>query len=120
MMVASDPKFGGFRPMISKGTIEPGETVLGCALRETQEELGLKDSNICSPAITVFDEYVVLKSVEYHLTIFAVEVMSKHDFDMPGSETKFTTWMTAESFMDRGRRDHQPILQKLVDILNES
>ena len=37
MMIASDPKFGGPRPMISKGKIEDGETQKQAALREAEE-----------------------------------------------------------------------------------
>lgn len=119
MMVASDPRFGGFKPMISKGTIEEDESQLDCAIREAIEEVGLVVENCIGTPFEIFNDYVSLRSVEYHMVIYAVEVKSKQDFIETGRETKFTTWMTLESFNDRGRKDHQPIVQTLHDMLVE-
>ena len=119
MMIASDPKFGGFKPMISKGTIEDNETTLECAIREAAEEVGLIASNMKTEPFEIFDQYVTLRSVEYHMTVFAVEVKSKLDFADTGCETKFTSWMTMQAFADRGRKDHQAIVEKLYKLLTE-
>jgi 8-oxo-dGTP pyrophosphatase MutT (NUDIX family) len=117
MMVASNPQFGGYKPMISKGSVEDNELVDECAFREAEEELGLTRDNCIGQPFLVFKDYVKLRSVEYNLTVYAVEVASKQNFIEPGSETKFTTWMSFESFMDRGRKDHQPIVQRLYESL---
>ena len=81
MMVSSDPKFGGPRPMISKGKIEQGETKLEAAVREAQEELGFKLRNARGSLKLVADERVELHSGAYDLTVFGVEIMDKYDFD---------------------------------------
>lgn len=119
MMVSSDPKFGGHRPMISKGKIEPGETKLSCALREATEELGFKERNARGKLIEIADERVTLYSGTYELAVFAVEVMDRYDFDKWCDETEFTLWLTAEQFRARGRRDHIKYVEKLEKIVKK-
>jgi len=113
MMVASDPKFGGPRPMISKGKIEEGETPLSCALREAEEELGLKQRNLRGNILEVFDGRIELYSCAYVLYVFGVEIQDRYDFDKWCDETEFTTWMTLESFRTKGRKDHVRFVEEL-------
>lgn len=119
-MVASDPKFGGSKPMISKGTIEEGEMPEFAAVREAAEELGLKQENIKGPLFRIFEGHVTLRSSNYALELFAAEVFSKTDFNKWDYETAFCTWMTNESFQVKGRRDHRPYVQTLVDLINNN
>lgn len=121
MMVSSDPKFGGPRPMISKGKIEAGEGVLDAAVREAEEELGLKRRNIrIGSLVDVADERVVLHSGSYDLTLFACEIIDKYDFDKWCDETEFTTWMTLECFRSKGRKDHIKYVEKLEQMVRTS
>jgi hypothetical protein len=114
MMISSDPKFGGPRPMISKGKIESGEAVLQAAIREAEEELGLRQRNIRhGTLVEVADERVVLHSGSYDLTLFACEIMDKYDFGKWCDETEFTIWMTLDSFASKGRKDHVKYVEKL-------
>lgn len=117
MMVSSDPKFGGPRPMISKGKIEVGETKLEAAVREAQEELGFKLRNARGNLKLIADERVELHSGAYDLTVFGVEIMDKYDFDKWCDETEFTTWMTLESFKVKGRRDHVKFVEALEQMV---
>lgn len=120
MMVSSDPKFGGPRPMISKGKIEPMEGVLDAAIREAEEELGLKRRNIRhGTIIDVADERVVLHSGAYYLTLFACEVMDKYDFGKWCDETEYILWMTLDEFRDSGRRDHVKYVELLEAKIRE-
>ncbi len=114
-MVASDPRYGGPRPMISKGTIEPNEDILTAALREATEELGLKRENLKNDPFKLWEGFVALKTSKYDLSIYAAEIKDKSDFDKWESETLYATWMTNESFQEKGRRDHKPIVQLLYD-----
>lgn len=113
MMVSSDPKFGGPRPMISKGKIEDGETPLECALREAEEELGFKRDNVRGPIIDVYHGRVELFSGAYDLTVYGQEILDRYDFDKWCDETEFTTWMTLESFRAKGRKDHVKFVEEL-------
>lgn len=121
MMVSSDPKFGGPRPMISKGKIEDGESTLEGALREAEEELGLRRDNIKSE--TLFQlafERVVLHSGMYDLTVYACEIKDRYDFDKWCDETEYTIWMTLPEMQQKGRKDHVPYVEQLERIVRTS
>jgi len=120
MMVSSDPKFGGPRPMISKGKIEPGETKLEAAIREAEEELGFKTRNTRGELLPIADERVTLYSGSYDLAVFGVEIMDRFDFDKWCDETEFTTWMTLENFKLTGRKDHVKYVERLEEIVRTS
>ena len=59
MMVASNPQFGGYKPMISKGSVEDDEQVQECAIREAVEELGLVVENCIGTPFKIFENYVI-------------------------------------------------------------
>lgn len=120
MMVSSDPKYGGPRPMISKGKIEVGESKQEAAIREAEEELGFKQRNSRGSFVNVADERVHLHSGSYDLAVFGVEVQDRYDFDKWCSETEFTTWMTLESFRHKGRKDHVKYVESLERIVRTS
>lgn len=113
MMVASDPKFGGPRPMISKGKIEDGENAFECAMREAEEELGLNPRNTRGEALCIFEGRIELYSCAYHLTVFAIEIQDRYDFGKWCDETEYTEWMTLDEFKERGRKDHVRFVEEL-------
>lgn len=114
MMVSSDPKFGGPRPMISKGKIEEGETTLICAIREAEEELGLLRENITGTGVFhLADDRVILRSGTYDLTVYAAEILDRWNFVPWCSETEYTVWKTLEEFKTDGRRDHIKYVEML-------
>lgn len=117
MMIASDPKFGGPRPMISKGKIEDGETQKQAALREAEEELGFNPLNIRGEVMDLADERVELRTGAYQLTLYAVEIADRHDFSMWCDETEYTQWFTLEEFQEQGRRDHVKFVERLHQIV---
>ncbi len=113
MMVCSDPKFGGPRPMISKGKIEDGETPLEAAVREAEEELGYKQRNARGAVLPIFEGRQELYSGAYTLNVYGVEIQDKYDFDKWCDETEFTLWMTLEEFKAKGRKDHVKFVEQL-------
>lgn len=117
MMVSSDPKFGGPRPMISKGKIEEGEDELGAAIREAEEELGLCMWNTRGEVFEIFRGRTVLRSGAYDLTVYAVEVIDRSKFVMWCDETLYIEWHTLASFKEEGRRDHLRFVETLDGLL---
>ena len=117
MMVSSDPKFGGPRPMISKGKIEDGETEWTCALREAEEELGLESRNLRGEPMHLFHGRIALYSCAYDLTVFGCEIQDRYDFGKWCDETEYTVWMSLEEFRAKGRRDHVRFVEALEEKL---
>lgn len=113
VMVASDSKFGGPRPMISKGKIEDGETALEAAVREAEEELGFKPRNVRGAILEIYEGRQALYSGAYHLTVFGVEIQDRYDFDKWCDETSHTEWHDLESFRKVGRKDHVKFIEAL-------
>lgn len=119
MMISSNPKFGGPRPMISKGKIERGETALECAVREAEEELGLKRANLAEPPQLLTSERVVLRSGTYELTLYHAPIISRWDFDRWCDETEYVEWHTLSSFQEEGRKDHIKFVMQLEHLLSQ-
>lgn len=119
MMVASDAKFGGPRPMISKGKIEDGETEWTCALREAEEELGLDARNLRGEPIKIWSGRVALYSCAYDLTVYGCEIQDRYDFGKWCEETEYTVWMDLDTFRAQGRRDHVKFVEALEQELQK-
>lgn len=115
MTVSSDARFGGDKPMVSKGGQDPGETDEETALREAEEELGLVRSNLYGYWHLSKTSYK-----NYRLSIFAGEVKDISNFTKPCYETAHTLWMTAEDFLKDGREDHRSFIEQLEGILQET
>lgn len=116
LMISSNPRYGGPRPMVSKGKIEEHETAFEAAVREAEEELGFKQSNAAGKSFMIADqEHVHLRSTNYKLTMYAVPVLSKYNFGPWCDETKCTVWLTLREFKDRGRHDHYTFLQRIEE-----
>ena len=111
-MIPSDPKFGGTKPQIAKGNVDPGETSKAAALREAKEELGFKISNLIHDTIHLIsdDEIQGAKDL-YNLTIFIGQVTSKDDFDKPHFETGKVVWLSKDDFLKEGDVKHHKIVE---------
>jgi 8-oxo-dGTP pyrophosphatase MutT (NUDIX family) len=107
-MVPSDADFGGKKPAIAKGNIDGSESVFEAAVREAEEELGLKKSNMI---IETFAQ-VWRGSNGYLMTVFMCEVKDKMDFNEPHYETGSTHWLTAAEFSRVGKKWQIPIVQQ--------
>jgi 8-oxo-dGTP pyrophosphatase MutT (NUDIX family) len=105
-MKPSDKDFGGAEFQLAKGRVDPGENPLEAAVREANEELGLRESNIkwikkCGVFLTT-----------HHVFIAEVNSMDDSDFDEFTFETGETIWMTKDEFIKDGRKLHIPIVRQ--------
>lgn len=116
-MVSSNAAYGGPDPMISKGHVDEGESPDQAALREGNEELGLKTSNCVGAPFLVKDDTIQGLDDTYVMRILAVEVKNKTDFDKPHYETAHTVWMTLEEYQQKGRRSQLGFVQLLAQKL---
>ena len=119
LMVASNPKMGGPRPMISKGKIEGGESAMECALREAEEELGLLQRNMKTGPIHLIDEYVTLRSGAYDLSLYYCEISERWDFGPWDDETYYTVWLSLDQARAEARRDHVRFLEMVANIVTQ-
>lgn len=120
MMVCSDPKFGGPRPMISKGKIEAGESTIEAAVREAEEELGFQIRNTRGAPSLVFEGRQELFSGAYYLTVYGVEILDRSDFGKWCDETEYTLWLSLEEFKLKGRKDHVKFVEALEEKVGRS
>lgn len=103
-MIPSDEKYGGRKPQIAKGGVEEGEDFLTGALREANEELGLREDIIISiKKIGLYDNV--------HVYAAKVESMEKNKYDKFTFETERIVWLTADEFQKKGRDDHKKIVK---------
>lgn len=110
-MTASDPAYGGSSPMIAKGHIDKGETPDQAAVREAEEELGLKQSNMFGSSIErVWSGELTGMDATYKFHVYAVRVKSMDDFDKPGHETGSVVWLTPTEFDKIGRTTQKHIV----------
>lgn len=110
-MIPSNPAYGGSKPSISKGHVDGGESTEQAAIREAEEELGLKRSNIIPDSIQLVWHSTLTGDTEsYDFFVYVCRVTSKADFNEPHYETGSTHWLTAKEFENKGRRTHVTIV----------
>lgn len=91
------------------------EPLLATALREGEEEVGLKSSNI----VRLFDlgcfTFVsASRGIKKPLHMFAAEIRDPQDFTAFESTTELTRWLTPDEFAEAGRADHVAIVSEIV------
>ena len=118
-MVPSDSGYGGTEPQIAKGEVD-NESIKKAAIREAEEELGLKPENLKFVKFAWGGVLAGLKD-SYEFTVYYGEVKSKTDFNKPHYETKSTHWLTYAEFAKQGRSTHLNIVKNILrKIENES
>ena len=113
-MIPSDPAYGGSSPNIAKGGVDPGEDFLQAAVREGEEELGLKRSNLKSRPTLAWSGQLSGQDSTYPFKVYTVEVKSTQDFNQPHYETKQVLWLTTEEFARSGRQSQRQIVQSIT------
>ena len=115
-MQPSNPKYGGSSYQIAKGGIDPGEDELSAALREGEEELGLRGGNVVRTA-KVTSETVSGLDETYKLTVFLAQIKDPAAFDTPHYETKRSAWLSQAEYARSGRSSQQSIVNKAFSML---
>lgn len=118
-MSPSDPAYGGPLPQIAKGGVDHGESTKEAAIREGEEELGLKRNNIISVQAIPPVAMSGLKAF-YTMSIFAVKVKNQKDFGTPHFETGKVYWLTLEEFLTRGRKNQQLLVKAAASVIKQS
>ena len=112
-MRPSNPKWGTDTFQIAKGKIEENETAKQAAIREAQEEVGLKPENIIGEVIEIG---VFLGRT----TMFIAQVKNQYDFNETCDETGETKWMSVEDFIQTGRGLHKPVVRYAVKQIRQN
>jgi len=112
--ISSDPAYGGDKFQIGKGHIDNPHDIQGEAVREANEELGLKESNIKKIDLAVEDEMTGMVGT-YKFYLFVAEVKNKEDFDKFGEEASEVGWLTLEKFREIGRKSQLGLVERCYD-----
>lgn len=114
--LSSNPKFGGNLFGLCKGGIEKNEPASYAALREAQEELGLKSENIVFDTFQKVGKFV---SGNVSLVVFTAEIKDPANFGPTDDEISETKWMTPKEFFAKGRKQHTAIVQEWVKLVRK-
>lgn len=110
-MVSSNSAFGGAKPMLAKGHVDSGESIEGAALREGHEELGLRHDNIIPGSLRKgWSGQLSGLTDTYTLHVYTCEIDDRDNLDTPHYETERVEWLTAEEFMQKGRKSQSHIV----------
>lgn len=118
-MKSSDARYGGPDPMIAKGHVDEGENFAEAAVREGEEELGLKKSNMKTGPWLAWKGELSGMDARYPFHVFAVELEDKDDFGQFHYETESTHWMDAQEFAQKGRRSQHNIVQAVAQQIED-
>ena len=112
--ISSDPAYGGDKFQIGKGHIDKPSDIKGEAIREANEELGLKESNIKSCELAIKDNIIGMAGT-YAFYLFVAEVFNKEDFDKFGEEASEVGWLTLKKFKEIGRESQLSLVERCFD-----
>lgn len=117
-MIPSNPMYGGPLPQIAKGHVDAGENSEQAAIREAEEELGLRTVNLIPSTIHKAWVGEIAGMIEsYQFTVYVGEVKDQYYFSTPHYETGSTHWLTAEQFSKTGKLRQQRIVKSIDDKL---
>ena len=113
--IPSDPAYGGDKFQIAKGRVDQGEEVEKTAIREAEEELGLKKENIKSVTLVGKEVISGMDNYKYDFYLYVTEVYNREDFDDFGYETGEIGWLTMDEYEKQGRKSQLGIVRKCYD-----
>ncbi|HEU5047761.1 MAG TPA: NUDIX hydrolase [Rickettsiales bacterium] len=96
------------------------ETLLATALREGNEEIGLKQENIRSMFdLGGFTFISASKGIQKPMHLFAAEIIDTENFGHYEATTDEVRWFTEEEFVHHGRPDHVAIIRQVMQRLEK-
>lgn len=120
LMIPSNASFGGTSPQIAKGRVEKGEDVQETAVREGEEELGLKRSNFAGPVIFIGQVPIVGQEENYTFYCYAVQVKNINDFNKPHYETGWAGWLTEADALSKVKNKQKNLLLAAINKIKQS
>jgi 8-oxo-dGTP pyrophosphatase MutT (NUDIX family) len=111
---SSNPMYGGPHFALCKGNIDLGETVEQAAIREAQEEVGLRVENINGPV----KHLGTFLTFGYKLSVYWAEIHDPNAFNEPCWEIAETKWMSWKEFKAVGREKHRPVVDAFFQQLS--
>lgn len=110
---SSNPMFGGPHFALCKGNIDEGETEEQAAVREAQEEVGLRETNLAGPVRHLGN----FLTFGYVLSVYCAEIKDPEAFNPFCWEIAETKWMAWQEFRAVGRAEHRPIVDSFFQQL---
>lgn len=105
----------GEKPAIAKGRLDGEEKPKQAAIREGEEELGLRRSNMAAEPFLGWSGELTGADATYKLDVYAVLVKDAEAFGETDHETTRTLWLTRQDFKAKGRKSQQEIMVKVFD-----
>lgn len=113
--VSSNAAFGGSDPAIAKGRVDAGESAKEAAVREGEEELGLRKDNMAAQPFLGWKGELTGLDATYPFEVYAVLVKDEDAFDKPHYETERTVWLTRSGFKKEGRASQATIVDHIFE-----
>ena len=119
LMIPSNSDFGGIKPQVAKGRVEEGEHIQETAVREGEEELGLKRSNFAESVVSIGEFPIIGQEEKYIFHCFAVRVKNLEDFNTPHFETGWSGWMPCEQALSRIKNGQKELLLATINKIKQ-
>jgi len=119
LMIPSNSDFGGTKLQIGKGRVEPGEDVQETAVREGEEELGLKRTNFAGPIVMVGQSLITGQEETYTFYCYAVQVKNVKNFNQPHYETGWSGWVPSEEALSKIKNAQKSLLLATINKIKQ-
>ena len=112
LMIPSDPAYGGTEPQMGKGRIDDGQTPEDAAVREGEEELGLRRDNM-GPVEKLQSQVITGAQASYTIHVYCTQIKDPKAFDEPHYESGWTGLLQIDDAIAKTRTGQRPFLQAL-------
>jgi len=110
LMIPSDPAYGGPQPQMGKGRVDDGQTIEEAAIREGEEELGLRMDNM-GPVEFLESKTISGLLTEYELHVYTTKVKDPKAFNTPHHESSWAGFMKIDEALSQTRENQRSCLE---------